>query len=143
MAAAYDVQVEHSGPNPVAWRPIKGAHASSMVSGAAVTLDRGAESLAPLRTGLKCPVDYPSNYCRDGPGFLLKSRDGHWLLADAPPRVVHVPGGGAELHVTSTALNGTAPVGVSYGYIDWPLLTVYSTSGLPMPPFLLQTDSIS
>ena len=112
LAAAYDVRVEHGGPNPVAWRPIKGAgaSASSMASGAAVTLDGGAE--ASRRCARASGVRrLSSNYCRDGPGFLLKSRDGHWLLADEFP-ALSTQGKGAELR-PAFALNGTAPVGVT------------------------------
>ena len=63
-----------------------------------------------------------------------------WHLCDVPANATTADtsagGTAVQLRVTCpTVTDPSAIVGVRYGYIDWPLLTVYNRAGLPMPPF--------
>eukprot|EP01047_Picozoa_sp_COSAG01_P005188 COSAG01_NODE_175_length_22996_cov_18.857892_18_plen_146_part_00 len=116
---------------------------SAGVVGVAISIDSVTTSDIVINGTKQCPRNTPRSYCRQGSPFQLhagqpKSSTGAFFQADGQPLVVASAVGGVELHVFSSKIaRGQQATGVSYGYDDWPLLSVYNQAGFPMSPFLL------
>lgn len=144
LGLVYNRSVAFRSPRPLGASVVN--HSASTTTIHVNVADTGEKGLAPLKAA-SCPtakvnasspatVPYPEVFCSDNVGFeaFVPSSGpggGSWV----PARVISVQSDALMIEAAAGQVTQ-----LRYGFIDWPVMTVFSGDQLPLTPFVATVE---